>query len=211
MRQETGSNHPQNIISISVRLLSNGDPFLIDDYLTQFADLDNSYIRVEILTKRAILVPKAILTGSSPLSELAAVGVVLGGDEEIVTIEDRDLVAIIAVPQSLIKELELHFEGRYELMSSLLRRPVTSDAHILLDVFDGLSTVKIYEKGWKLQFVDLYDTPSTATVVYWMQRLSVVMNLKDYSLYIYRGDGALGRMMSNNLKNSLYANSKRSV
>ncbi|MFI3248341.1 MAG: hypothetical protein R3Y39_04355 [Rikenellaceae bacterium] len=212
MRQETGSNQFQNIISISVRLQSSGDPFLIADHIPPSAHESDAFLRVELLTKRAALVPRSVLEQSSAERELAAMGIMVdGGDDEVLMVEDRDLISLLVVPRGVKSYMESNFSGRYEFKTPLLHRPVCADAHMLLDVCEGLTTIKVYEKGWRLQFVDIYETPSIASAVYWAQRLSSVLNLGRSSLYIYRCSGALDRLLGSNFKKILYANNKRSV
>ncbi|MFR9635082.1 MAG: hypothetical protein SNH55_00715 [Rikenellaceae bacterium] len=155
--------------------------------------------------------PTELLEKSSKEQELKVVGIAVAADEDIVTIVDRDLTVLVVAPRELTSSLETEFAGRYEFTTPLLRRPVSDKAHMILDVCDELATVKIYDKDRKLRFVDVYDAQSTASIIFWVQRLSSVMKLSGYTLYIYRGDATLSRLLNKNFKNTLYANNKRSI
>ncbi len=186
---------------VSIRLTSNGDSFVMPDYMP--ADCGEEPIRLELVTKKAILIPAEVLMGDeggrmSPIEiaeqELGKAGVIIEGDEQFIQIGSDDIVALVVVPKLLMSELMSRYQGNVDIETPLLRRRVNAKRHMLVDSFEGITTVKVFSQN-DLIFADVYETPSIATVAYWLQTLSETLRMREDALYIYRGDAALRRFM----------------
>ncbi|MFI3328294.1 MAG: hypothetical protein R3Y70_04030 [Rikenellaceae bacterium] len=193
----------QNRGVVSIRLASNGDSFVMPESMPQSCGVDDAPIRLEIVTKKAILIPAEVLMGDdegsvSPIDiaqeQLAIAGVVIGGDEQFIQIGSDDIVALVVVPKLLMSELMGRYQGNVDIETPLLRRRVNGKKHMLVDSFEGITTVKVFSQN-ELMFADVYETPSVASATYWLQTLASVMKMRDAALYIYRGDAALRRLL----------------
>ncbi|MFR9621122.1 MAG: hypothetical protein SNH63_07915 [Rikenellaceae bacterium] len=161
---------------------------------------------VELLSKRTMLVPRELLMahGAEGLEEVcrgeyAAGGMTIGDNEELLVVGDGDVVALVALAKSLIAELNGRGSGRVVYTSALLHERVSDVAHVVVDVKDGLSYIKVYSEDG-LSFADVFEVSSVAQVAYWLQRLSAVMSLESYDLYLLRGDASLLSAVSSSFK-----------
>ncbi len=244
MRQETGSSNTPQEKRISVKLSAGGDLFVIDELEAELAAMDveargvkdteasgakdteasgekdaeasgaRAKVRVELLTKRVMLIPaERLLTNveaqeSESVSmevvreELSRGGISYYEDEAVVTMRSGDRVALVVVPKAMLRLLDetCGVDGvAYEV--PILRRAVGEERHLIVDSVRGVTTILMYDRGGELTFADVYETPTDASAIYWVQRVAKAVEMREeIYLYICRCSGTMRRLLQRDFK-----------
>ncbi len=219
MRQETGSNITIIQSRISVRLTASGDLFVIDDVIASLPTTIEESSTIEILTKRMMLIPSQMVNRCKEESdrrvvvdrELASMGITYYNDEEVVTLSRGDVVALVVVPKRLMTEIERRYDpSLISFDTPMLHEAVVPREHIFVDSHLGITTIKVYggaeqiegRAAAELRFADIYETPTDAYSIYWIQRLAKAMELSgEIPLYIYRCSPTMQSLLLQTFKN----------
>lgn len=183
MKQVTGkTNSVASIDKVSIRLALDGHSFSV----VGLAEASESAL-VEILTPRTILVPAELMKEGEKNTEnmaelLAVAGLPLASGEYVVCSSDvNGIVAIMAVPQAAIQQVEEHI--RHSRYTTPLLEIEAEGTTLRIHQTSVLLYIKVYDES-RLQMAEVIPAAEENDLLYFIERLEEIFPLKKYRAII---------------------------
>ncbi len=191
MRQVTGSNPSPSVNKVSIQLALDGHSFSVAGDIAAAAD---GVAEVELLTASTLLVPVVLCDEGEGARLLAAAGIAVRPDDEVVctsaTEGDEPLRAVMALPRAVsaaLCERMGHAAGEgspalsaLRFTSPLLRGVSASGKCLWMFAAGDLLYIKVYDGG--LRLAEVFPAPSVDDALCLLDRLSGVFPLSEFTL-----------------------------
>ncbi len=189
MRQETGSNNNQDR-ELSIQLRLDGVSFSLDSYKGL-----EPHSPIHLLSHRSVLAPKSCVDSDGVKAVMSSCGVELRPDESVITIVRDQNVALIALSNQQREQIIETFGEDAPFTSPILRTPIIERSHVIIYYAQGLTYINIYNTSSML-FAEVFLTPTSSDVIYWLSRIGEAVPLNDYKIYLSSDDKQLHRVVS---------------
>lgn len=183
MKQVTGkTNSATSVDKVSIRLALDGHSFSVVGL-----DGASESVSVEILTPRTILVPAELVERGSKNTEsmaelLAVAGLpLMSGECAVCSSNVNGIVAIMAVPQAAVQQVEEHLKHR--CYTTPLLEIEAEGTTLRIHQATSLLYIKVYDES-RLQMAEVIPVAEESDLLYFIERLEEVFPLKKYRAII---------------------------
>ncbi|MCI7140359.1 hypothetical protein [Alistipes sp.] len=183
MRQATGkTNPPESGYKVSIQQSLDGHSFSLSP-LPELSDPETE-LEVEVLTPRTQLVPTDLFAADRAAELLSAAGFALRTDERAVWSSPvNEAVALMVVPDSLVKRLEGH-TAHLRYSSPLLAMPGLGEKSVWCCCKGSLIYIKVYGATNRLLLAEVIPAQEDSEICYFFERMTAVFPLEEYRLHL---------------------------
>ena len=184
MRQVTGSNPSPSANRMSIQLTLSGHSFSRSD-LPRLSSRDERTVEIEVMTDRVMLAPMEIFDENRAKELLAISGIEVQNDERIVIARDQKagLVAIMALPRTLLATVEERYGRRAEFTTPLLRTRLCTEPTAWLFLASELIYIKVWSGG-KLRMAEVLLRKKTDDVLYYATVIDKRFTLNGFKVVV---------------------------
>ena len=192
MKLVTGSVETNSISqskkNVSIRLRQGGHYFSAKELAGIPKEVAQAVIMVE--SPKTVLVPSELFSAEYGLSCLKASGLTPQLNETVVSCQQGEITAIMALSNAVASALHERFSDGVTFTTPLLHTITTKRPTVWLMMSDDHMYIKVWQNG--LRYAEVLPLRTTEDILYYVAELDKEFKIKDFSILI-SGNGAKDR------------------